>query len=121
MRTYEAEIQNALLETYSRKGKEIDVDTADRSGNSGLSAGIIVAGGLFSFIIELGILADFADRTHTGDHVLLYEDAAALAAQWGTWSSSTRFRCQEEDRCWQFLDCLPGSLQDAGLWLWRRC
>lgn len=35
MRTYEAEIQNALLETYSRKGKEIDVDTADRSGNSG--------------------------------------------------------------------------------------
>ena len=35
MRTYEAEIQNALIETYSRKGKEIDVDTADRSGNSG--------------------------------------------------------------------------------------
>ena len=47
-------------------------------GILGLSAGIIVAGGLFSFIIELGILADFADRTHTGDHVLLYEDAAAL-------------------------------------------
>ena len=63
-------------------------------GILGLSAGIIVAGGLFSFIIELGILADFADRTS---------------------------RCQEEDSCGQFLDCLPGSLQDAGLWLWRRC
>lgn len=47
-------------------------------GLIGLSAGIIVAGGLFSFIIELGILSDFADRTHTGEYVLLYEDAAAL-------------------------------------------
>lgn len=44
----------------------------------GLSAGITVAGGLFSFIIELGIVSDFADRTHTGEYVLLYEDAAAL-------------------------------------------
>lgn len=44
----------------------------------GLSSGIIVAGGLFSFIIELGIISDFADRTHTGEHVLLYEDATAL-------------------------------------------
>ena len=52
-------------------------------GILGLSAGIIVAGGLFSFIIELGILADFADRTHTGDHVLLYEDAAALGGAVG--------------------------------------
>ena len=49
----------------------------------GLSAGIIVAGGLFSFIIELGILADFADRTHTGEFVLLYEDAAALGGAVG--------------------------------------
>ena len=52
-------------------------------GILGLSAGIIVAGGLFSFIIELGILADFADRTHPGDHVLLYEDAAALGGAVG--------------------------------------
>ena len=52
-------------------------------GILGLSAGITVAGGLFSFIIELGILADFADRTHTGDNVLLYEDAAALGGALG--------------------------------------
>ena len=44
----------------------------------GLSAGITVAGGLFSFIIGLGVVSDFADRTHTGDHILLYEDAVAL-------------------------------------------
>ena len=29
----------------------------------GLSAGAAVAGGLFSFIVELGVIADFADRT----------------------------------------------------------
>ena len=32
----------------------------------GISAGMAVAAGLFSFIVELGVIADFADRTHTG-------------------------------------------------------
>ena len=44
----------------------------------GLSAGVAVAGGLFSFIVELGVVADFADRTHTGDQILLYENSVAL-------------------------------------------
>ncbi len=43
----------------------------------GLSAGIAVAGGLFAFIVELGVVADFADRTHTGDKILFYESCAA--------------------------------------------
>lgn len=44
----------------------------------GLSAGAAVAGGLFSFIVELGVIADFADRTHTGDKILFYETSVAL-------------------------------------------
>ena len=44
----------------------------------GLSAGAAVAGGLFSFIIGLGVVSDFADRTHTGECILLYEDSDAL-------------------------------------------
>lgn len=44
----------------------------------GLSAGVAVSGGLFSFVVELGVIADFADRTHTGDKVLFYEDCTAL-------------------------------------------
>ena len=44
----------------------------------GLSAGMVVAGGLFSFVIGLGVVSDFADRTHTGEHILLYEDSVAL-------------------------------------------
>ncbi|QEK18846.1 hypothetical protein LAJLEIBI_02868 [[Clostridium] hylemonae DSM 15053] len=49
----------------------------------GLSAGVVVAGGLFSFIIGLGVVSDFADRTHTGEHVLLYEDCVALGGMLG--------------------------------------
>ena len=44
----------------------------------GLSSGIAVAGGLFSFIIGLGVVSDFADRTHTGANVILYEEMIAL-------------------------------------------
>jgi len=44
----------------------------------GFSAGAIVAGGIFAFIIGLGVISDFADRTHTGEYILLYEDAVAL-------------------------------------------
>lgn len=44
----------------------------------GLSSGTLVAGGLFGFIVSLGVVSDFADRTHTANRVLLYEDAVAL-------------------------------------------
>lgn len=44
----------------------------------GLSAGVAVAGGLFSFVVELGVVADFADRTHTGNRICLYEDCVAF-------------------------------------------
>lgn len=50
----------------------------------GLSSGVAVAGGLFAFIVELGVIAKFADRTHTADHILLYEDSAALGGILGT-------------------------------------
>ena len=50
----------------------------------GLSAGATAAGGLFSFIIGLGVVSDFADRTQTGEHVMLYEDSIALGGIAGT-------------------------------------
>lgn len=49
----------------------------------GLSSGLVVAGGLFSFIIELGVVADFADRTHTANRILLYEDSVVLGGIFG--------------------------------------
>lgn len=56
-------------------------------GLIGLSAGLIVAGGLFAFIASLGVVSDIADRTHTGSHILLYEDALILGGVLGNlWS-----------------------------------
>ena len=46
-------------------------------GILGLSAGMGTAAGLFSFIIGLGVVSDFADRTHTGEKILWYEDCIA--------------------------------------------
>ena len=47
-------------------------------GIIGLSAGVVIAGGLFSFIASLGVVSDLADRTHTGHYVKVYEDAITL-------------------------------------------
>ena len=47
-------------------------------GLIGLSSGVAVAGGLFAFIVELGVVADLADRTHTAESLLLYEGSIAL-------------------------------------------
>ena len=44
----------------------------------GISAGVSVAGGVFAFIIGLGIVSDLADRTQTAKRILLYEDSVAL-------------------------------------------
>lgn len=44
----------------------------------GLSGGVAVAAGLFAFIVELGVVADFADRAHTAEHIMFYEDCVAL-------------------------------------------
>lgn len=49
----------------------------------GLSSGILVAGGLFGFIVSLGVISDFADRTHTGSKVRLYEKALAFGGSLG--------------------------------------
>ena len=43
----------------------------------GLSCGLAVAGGLFALIIALGLVAEFADQTHTAKHIFWYEDAVA--------------------------------------------
>ena len=78
MRLYENDIETTLVETYGRRGKSWMWGLQIVLAVIGLSAGITVAGGLFSFISGLGVISDFADRTHTGEHILLYEDATAL-------------------------------------------
>ena len=52
-------------------------------GMVGLSSGFIVAGGVIALIVGLGVITRYAGITHTGKHVLLYEDAVLLGAIFG--------------------------------------
>lgn len=47
-------------------------------GILGLSSGFAVAGGMFAFLIALGVVSRFAGKTHTAKYILYYEDAAAI-------------------------------------------
>ena len=86
----------------------------------GLSAGAAVAGGLFSFIVELGVIADFADRTHTGDKLLFYETCVALGGIIGNIVFRLLLRLLRPGRYKFCLGFLPGFLSDAGRWRLRR-
>ncbi len=44
----------------------------------GLSIGFAVAGGLFALIIGMGVVSRFAGKTHTADHIIMYENFVAL-------------------------------------------
>ena len=49
----------------------------------GLSAGLGIAAGLFAFLVALGTISDFADRTHTGKKIRLYERMLAFGGSLG--------------------------------------
>ena len=56
----------------------------------GLSCGFAVAGGLFALIIALGLVAEFADQTHTARYIFWYEDAVAAGGILGNLMSVYR-------------------------------
>ena len=57
----------------------------------GLCSGLAVAGGLFALIIALGLVAEFADQTHTARQILWYEDAVAAGGIIGNLISIYQF------------------------------
>ena len=83
----------------------------------GLSAGVAVAGGLFSFVIGLGVVSDFADRTHTGEHILLYEDSVALGGILGNIFFIYQISIPHGG---QSSACSGESSWGAGPWRWQR-
>lgn len=49
----------------------------------GITAGFVVAAGLFAFITLIGVLTRLAIRTNTANRILLYEDIVVLGAAIG--------------------------------------
>ena len=60
-------------------------------GFLGLCSGIVIASGVAGLLIGLSIIPRYAGITHTGDQVLLYEDAALLGIVFGNLYSLFRF------------------------------
>lgn len=53
----------------------------------GMSAGMVVAGGMSAFLISLGILSRYAEITGTRNRVSLYEDMVVAGTTAGTFFS----------------------------------
>ena len=75
-------------------------------GFLGLCSGIVIASGVAGLLIGLSIIPRYAGITHTGDHVMLYEDAALLGIIFG--NLFVLFRCFPSSRL--LLSGCPGSI-----------
>lgn len=52
------------------------------TGIVGLCGGMVVATALAAFIIGLGMIPRYAGVTHTGNHLLFYENSLMLGSFW---------------------------------------
>ena len=57
----------------------------------GLSAGFMIAGGVFTTLIVVGLIPRFSEKTHTANHILLYEDMIIWGVIFGTFFTVYKF------------------------------
>ena len=89
-------------------------------GFLGLCSGIVIASGVAGLLIGLSIIPRYAGITHTGDHVMLYEDAALLGIIFGNLFVLFRFSLPPAPSFWLSWVYSPASSLGAGFWLLRR-
>ena len=87
----------------------------------GLSAGMIVACGLFSFVIELGVVSDFADRTHTANTFCSTRTVWRWAEYWRIFSGCSTYPYPVGIYWQQCSGFLVEYLWDAGRWHLQKC
>lgn len=80
----------------------------------GFCSGIIIAGGVVGLLIGLSIVPRYAGITHTGKHILLYEDITLLGIVCGNlffplWLAHSR-RNLYSAPLWTFFRYLPGRM-----------
>ena len=52
-------------------------------GVTGIAAGLGVSGGVFSTLMAIGLIPRFAGKTHTADHIFLYEEMVVCGTLFG--------------------------------------
>ena len=50
----------------------------------GFASGLVISGGVFAFIVIIGIVPRLAQKTRTGRYIYLYEDMISLGGIAGT-------------------------------------
>ena len=69
----------------------------------GFCSGIIIAGGVVGLLIGLSIVPRYAGITHTGKHILLYEDITLLGIVCSYWIYTYYLQLQSFFLCNVFL------------------
>lgn len=52
-------------------------------GILGIASGFTVSGGVFTALLAVGLIPRFAGKTHTGKHILLYEEMVVCGSSFG--------------------------------------
>ena len=87
----------------------------------GLSAGVIVASGLFSFVIELGVVSDFADPPTQANTFCFMKTAWHWAEYWRIFSGCFTYPYPVEMYWQQCSGFLVEYLWGAGRWHLQKC
>ena len=75
----------------------------------GFCSGIIIAGGVVGLLIGLSIVPRYAGITHTGKHILLYEDITLLGIVCGNLFFLYGWNLYSAP-LWTFFRYLPGRM-----------
>lgn len=82
----------------------------------GISAGMVVAGGVFSFIVELGVISDLLTVHILQSTSCFMKIWFLLVLYWEICFRFLRSICRDVPYSLGYLDCLEEFLLDAGLW-----
>ena len=86
----------------------------------GFCAGVIIAGGVVGLLIGLSIVPRYAGVTHTGKHILLYEDITLLGIVFGNLSFYIAGPFQGAWCFLAFADFSPAFSWGDGSWHWPK-
>ena len=90
-------------------------------GLIGLSAGGIIAAGVFAFLAIIGVFPRLIGKTGTHRHILLYETIIVLGGSRGNIAELYNFPIPWAESCsMQSLACLQECLSAAWSCLWQR-
>ena len=78
---------------------------------AGVSSGLLVAGGVFTVLLSVGLVPRFAGKTHTGQRIFLYEEMVVFGTLLGNFLSVSDCAAGAVRRLYGFL-----AEQAAGLW-----